>query len=69
MTTEQIVRFRGKDYKVMPDELRAYPACAACAFDGDQRHRCDYETWDAEGDVAPACNCIAGQHYYVEVMS
>ena len=69
MTTEQIVRFMGKAYKVVPDTPEVYSSCMACAFKDDQNHGCALEDWDAEGDVAPTDDCIGGRHYYVEVMS
>ena len=66
MTTEQIVRFIGKTYKVVPD-TPGVSSCMACAFEGDHRHMCDSETWDKPDSTAPTQNCVAGKHYYVEV--
>lgn len=68
MTTEQIVRFMGKTYKVVPD-TPVVSSCMACAFEGDQRHMCNYETWDKPESTAPTQNCVDGQHYYVEVVT
>jgi hypothetical protein len=62
------VKFMGKTYAVVPDDVDASPSCAQCVFKNDQRHRCDNEDWDGEQfSDGPAEGCIEGYHHYEEL--
>ena len=61
------VKFMGKTYAVVPDDLGAI-GCGSCIFKGDQRHMCDNEDWGGEEfSDGPAEGCIAGCHHYEEL--